>query len=159
MKKLNFNEQYFQQNKNKIIESRRQYEKNRIKTDVSFRSIRNTRRRIHHALNGKLKSSSTKEILGIDVDAYRKRIEWQFTREMNWSETEIDHVKSICLFDVFKDEEVKEAFSWNYTQPLLKQDQRHKGTKINFLGYQLEFISAYQFIKLNEKRPNEDIHQ
>ena len=47
------------------------YMKNRIKTDVNFRLIRNTRRRIHHALNGKSKSISTKEILGIHIDSYK----------------------------------------------------------------------------------------
>ena len=58
----NYQKQYFQQNREKINESRRQYEKNRRKTDVNFRLIRNTRRRIHHALKGKMKSSSTKDI-------------------------------------------------------------------------------------------------
>ena len=33
--------------------------KNRIKTDDIFRLIHNTRRKIHHALNGKSKSCST----------------------------------------------------------------------------------------------------
>ena len=36
--------------------------KNRIKTDVDFGLIRTTRRRIHHALNGKLKSSQLEKI-------------------------------------------------------------------------------------------------
>ena len=39
------------------------YIKKRIKIDVHFRLIRNTRRRIHKALSGKLNLSSTKEIL------------------------------------------------------------------------------------------------
>ena len=78
--------------------------KNRIKTDVNFRLIRNTRRRIHHALNGKSKSSSTRDILGIDIDLYRKWIEYQMTPEMNWNNIEIDHVKAISLFDVSKGE-------------------------------------------------------
>ena len=108
---------------NKYIE---EYMKNRIKTDVSFGLIRNTRRKIHHALNGKSKSSSTLDILGIYVETYRKRIEWQFTPEMNWRNIEIDHVKPICLFDVFKDEELKEAFSWKNTQPLLKEIHTQK---------------------------------
>ena len=47
---------------------------NRIKIDVNFRIIRHTR--IHKALNDKLKSSSTRDILGIDFDTYRKWIEW-----------------------------------------------------------------------------------
>ena len=30
----------------------KEYMKNRVKTDVNFRLLRNTRRRIHHVLNG-----------------------------------------------------------------------------------------------------------
>ena len=48
------------------------------------------------------KQSSTKEILVVGIDTYRKWIEFQFTPEMNWLNIEIDHVKSICLFDVSK---------------------------------------------------------
>ena len=51
------------------------------------------------------------------------------TPEMNWSNIEIDHVKEICLFDISKDEELREAFNWKNTQPLLKQDHR-QGYKI-----------------------------
>ena len=71
----------------------------------------------------------------------------------------IDHVKPICMFDVSKDDELREAFNWKNTQPLLKHDHQKKGTKFNFLDYQLQVIKAYQFIKLIEKGPNEDIHQ
>ena len=77
---------------------------------------------------------------------------------MNWSNIEIDHVKAISLFDVSKDEELKEAFSWKNTQPSLKHDHQKKGTKFNFLDYQLQFIKADQFIKLNEEGLNEDRH-
>ena len=76
---------------------------------------------------------------------------------MNWPNIEIDHVKAICLFDVSK-EELKEAFSWKNTQPLLKNDHHLNGTKFNFLDYQLQFIKAYQFLKINEEGYNEDIH-
>ena len=120
--------------------------------------ISNTRIRIRKALNGKMKSFSTGDILGIDVGTYRKWIHWQFTPEMNWSNIEIDHVKPICLFDVSKDEELQEAFSWKNTQPLLKHDHHQKGTKFNFLDYQPQFIKAYQFIKLNEGGFKEKIH-
>ena len=129
-----------------------------MKTDVNFRLIRNTRRTIHHALNGKSKSSSTIDILGIDIETYKRWIESQMTPEMNWSTIQIDHVKAICLFDISKDEQIREAFNWKSTQPLLKHDHQKKGTKFNFLDYQLQFIKAYQFIKLNEERFNENFH-
>ena len=134
------------------------YIKNRIKIDVIFRIIRSTRRRIHKALNGKLKSSSTRDIIGIDIDPYRKWTEWQMTPDLNWSNAEIDHVKPICVFDVSKEEELKEAFNWKNTQPLLKQHYQLKGTKFNFLDYQLKIVKAYQFIRLNEEGFNENIH-
>ena len=36
------------------------------------------------------KQSSTKEILRIDVDLYKKWIEFQMSPEMNWQNIEID---------------------------------------------------------------------
>ena len=39
---------------------------------------------------------------------------------MNWSNDEIGHVNPICSFDVSKDQEMREAFDWKITQPLLK---------------------------------------
>ena len=77
---------------------------------------------------------------------------------MNWNNIEIDHVIAICLFDVSKDEELREAFNWKNTQPLLKYDHQKKGTKFNFLDYQLQLIKAHQFIKLKGERLNEDLH-
>ena len=100
------------------------------------------------------KQSSTEEILGIDNETNKKRIEYQMTPEMNWSNLRIDHVKAICLCDVSKDEKLKEAVNWKNTQPLLKHDHQKKGTKFNFLDYQLQFIKAYQFIKLKGEGPN-----
>ena len=78
----------------------------------------------------KVKSFSTKEILGIEINLYRKWIEYQLTPELNWTNTVIDHVKPICLFDISKDEESKEAFPWKYSQPLLKHDHQPKGKKL-----------------------------
>ena len=141
---------YNEQNK----EKRNIYLKNRREIDINFRLISNTRNRIYKSLKGMTKQSTTKEVLGIDVDLYIKWIEFQMTPEMNWSNIEIDHVKAICLFDVSDDEQLREAFNWKNTQPLLKHDHQKKGIKFNFLDYQLQFIKAYQFIKLNEERFN-----
>ena len=61
---------------------------------------------------------------------------------MIWSNNEIDHVKPICMFDVSKDEELGETFCWKITQPLFKKDHQNKGTKSNFLDYQIIFIKT-----------------
>ena len=81
-------------------------------------------------------------------------IEFQVTPEMNSGNIDFDQVKPICLFDVSKDEKLKKAFNWKNTQPLLKKIHSHKGTKFNFLDYELQFIKAYQFLNLNEKGNN-----
>ena len=62
------------------------------------------------------------------------------------------------MFDVTKDEELGEVFNWKNTQPLLKQDHLQKGIKFKFLDYQLHFMKAYQFMKLNEERFNKNSH-
>ena len=105
----------------------KEYLKTRLKTDVSFRLIRNKGQRIHHALKGKSKSFSTIDILGIAVETYRKWVEYQMSPKMNWRNIETDHVKPLCFFDVSIDKELKEAFSWKNTQPLLKKVISKKG--------------------------------
>ena len=52
------------------------------------------------------------------------------TPDITWGNREIGHVKPICMFDVTKDEELREAFSRKNTQPLLKHDHQQKGYKI-----------------------------
>ena len=79
------------------------------------------------------------------------------TPEINWTNIEIDRVRPICLFDVSNNEELKEAFCWKITQPLLREVHRQKGIKTIFLHYQLQFIKAYQFIKVNEEGHNEGV--
>ena len=63
----------------------------------------------------------------------------------------IDHVKPNCLFEVSDKKEVKETFNWKITQPLLKKDNQHKGMNFNLLDYHIQFIRAYQFIRLNDQ--------
>ena len=78
------------------------------------------------------------------------------TRDMNWTNIQIDHVKPICLFDVSKNDELRESLCWKNTQPLHKRDHQHMGTKFKFLAYQLQFIKAFQLLKLNEEGLNQD---
>ena len=128
--KIKKNNEQKKERKNKHLENKRE-------TDVNFRFITNIRNRIYESLRGMTEQSSTKGILSIDIDTYKRWIEWQMTPEMNWRNIEIDQMKAICLFGVSKDE--KKAFNWKYTQTLLKQDHQLEGIKISFLDYQLQF--------------------
>ena len=78
---------------------------------------------------------------------------------MIWSKVEMDLLRPISSLDVYNIEELEEAFCWKSNQSSVKQDNQQKGTKFNFVDYRLQFIQAYQFIRLNEARLNEDIHR
>ena len=73
---------------------------------------------------------------------------------MNWSKIENDQVTPLSMFDISKNENLREAICWKNTQPILKKDHQHKSTKYVFLEYQLQFIKAYQLLKLTEEGHN-----
>ena len=79
------------------------------------------RSQFYRALKGNLKKSSTKDLLGIDIEICRLWIDFQMTPEVNWNNIDIDHVKPVVSFGISKDEELREAFSWKNTQPILKK--------------------------------------
>ena len=79
------------------------YIENKRQTDMKFRSIGNTKRRIHYALKSIVKPFYTKCISRIVFETYKKWIKHQMMPEMNLSKLETDHVKLICLFNVSKD--------------------------------------------------------
>ena len=146
------------ENRDKIITQHNEYKNNKDKTDIKFPLIKRTRNRLYRAFKGKVKSSSTIDILGIDFETYRRRIEWLMTTKMNWKKIEIDHVKPNCMFDVPKDEELTEAFCWEIIQPSLRKDHQYKGTKFIFTDYHLQLNKSYQFLKLNEEGLNKKFH-
>ena len=84
---------------NKIVARKKTYSNDEYKSDINFPLTCKTRSIKRQALNRKTKAVSTKEPLLIDIDLYRNWIEFQFTPEMNWQNTEIDHVKPIYLFE------------------------------------------------------------
>ena len=124
--------------------------------NINHRLILNTRTRMYEAIKGNSKSSTTKEILGIDIETYKRWIEYQMTPEMDFNNIQIDHVKPISSFDVSNEDELFKAFNWKNTQPLLKEDNLRKGSKYNELDYQLQFIKASEFLKLNGETTTTD---
>ena len=51
---------------------------------------------------------------------------------MNWADIDFDHVKSISILDVSKDEGLRQAFVWRNTHPSSKHNHQYNGTKIEF---------------------------
>ena len=133
---MSYSREYFQQYRNCLIEKR----KNSRHTTPNCRLIQNLRFSVYRTLKGSLKTSSTKDLLGFEIEDCKKRIEFQLAPKMSWNNIHIDHVKPICSFDVSKDEGLREAFIWKNTELLLKKGNLEKCRNFNLLDNILQFI-------------------
>ena len=126
---INYKKQYFQQFKENFNKSQKNYVKKKNETDVNFCLIVYTRIRIYKSLKGLTKQSTSSDVMGIDIDTWRRWIYYQFTPEKNWSNIEIDQAEPVTSFDTSKDNGLRQAFNWKDTQTPLKEDHKQKGTK------------------------------
>ena len=135
-----YNSQYNSQNKIKkdnLWESwyrgNSTYYKDRYNNDLNFRMKAILRARINQALKGKLKSSSSIDLLGCTIEEYKEYISQLFDKNMNWDNYgtywEIDHIKPCDSFDLSNLEEQKKCFHYTNTQPLEKINNRIKSNK------------------------------
>ena len=54
---------------------------------------------------------------------------------------------------------MKKCFNWVNLRPMYSNKKVSKSDKIDHRLYLMQEMEAYQFIKLNEKGPSEDIYQ
>ena len=102
---------FYLENYDKFIAREKIYSKTKNKIGINFPLICKTRCRIKQVLNGTSKSCSILELFVIDIETYRRWIDWQMTPEMIKTNIEIDHVKPTYLSDVTKDDDLKEGFN------------------------------------------------
>jgi len=126
----NFNEY----NKEYMKEYNKHYHKNRKKIDPAYKIIVNLRTRLHHALQGKTKSSHTITLLGCTPKELRVHLEKQFTPGMTWKNYgyngwHIDHIIPCSAFNLTNPEDQKKCFHFSNLQPLWKEDNFSKGSK------------------------------
>ena len=77
---------------------------------------------------------------------------------MNWSNTELDHVEPICMFNISNGEELRECFNWKNTQPLLKKFINRRGEIL--ISWIINYNSSknIRFLKINEEGSSEDFY-
>ena len=114
----------------------REWERNRLRTDSTFRVKKSIMAMLHFHLkkNNEYKNKHTIEYLGCSIDEYRKYLENKFTPEMSWENYgtywEIDHIKPISSFNLNNPEELTKCFHYTNTQPLYWEDNLKKSNKI-----------------------------
>lgn len=121
---------YYLKNKEKILQKTIEYSKNKRKTDALFLLKHRIRTRITNSIKGKgyTKKSKTFEILGCDYIFFKQYLESQFTKEMNWNNIHLDHIKPLATAKTEK--EVLELNHYTNFQPLLAKENMLKKDKI-----------------------------
>ena len=118
---------YRDKNKNKIAKYKREWNTRYTKTNIQHRLKKNLRRRVHHALSGHNKSAHTMELIGCDIDFFKKHIESQWQEGMSWENYgtngwHIDHIKPCYSFDLSQESQQKECFHYSNQRPLWAKD-------------------------------------
>ena len=137
--------------------------KKRKDEDINFRLPCNLRKRVLNAFKAQnvRKTNKTFHLLGCSHSFLRLWIESQLYGEMtleNYGKTWcLDHSLPIASFNLLDENDMK-CFNWINLRPMYVKDNIVKGDKIDYHLYLLQEVKAYQFIKLNEERFNEDLH-
>ena len=128
---------YFDENKEKIREYKRKWEKGKRETDIMFKLKQTVRGRIYKfvvSLNGKVpKKSKTFDIIGCSPEFLKEHLEKQFTEGMSWDlmgqYIHIDHILPLSLAK--NEEDMYKLCHYTNLQPLWAFDNLSKGSKVD----------------------------
>lgn len=122
--------------------------KEKRQTDLNFRLSEVLRSKIHKLLRNQ--TTSYINVIGCDIEFFKKWISFRFDENMNWSNFgtywQFDHIIPISKFDIEKDKHI--CFHWTNLQPLQSKINREKSAKIEMHYY---FNNLVNVIRFNNK--------
>jgi len=115
-------------------EWRRNYEKNRYKTDINFRLTKLCRGRIRKIIKGENKSVSTMKLIGCTPDELRQHLESKFEPWMNWENQglggwDVEHIIPMSKFNLICPVQQHAYCHWSNLQPMELIANIKKGNK------------------------------
>ncbi len=144
---------WYKENREEKLRKNYENEKKRLKNDSRARMLKSLRVRLKDALNGNVKADKTLNLLGCDMNYFRKWIEYQFMDNIMWdnygSHWHLDHVKPCASFNLSVVEEQKQCFHWSNIRPLEKSENMAKSATIdkNEIEWQKQMVE--EFLKDN----------
>ena len=117
----------------------------RWKNDINFKMKRVLRSRVFGAMKGAKKSKKTMELLGCDIEFFKKHMENLFEEGMTWQNYgrggwHVDHIMPCSSFDLSMPEQQKLCFHYTNLQPLWQTDNLTKRNKL-----------PHQYIRIRNK--------
>lgn len=123
-------------NTDKYKRERRNYQRSRLKEDECYRIRQTYSSRVRIAIKKQRgdKAYRTLELLGTTIENTREHLESQFTQGMKWDNMgrggwHIDHIIPCSFFDLTKPSHQKVCFNWQNLQPLWEKNNITKGNK------------------------------
>lgn len=119
--------EYYKNNKNAVNKQVSEYQVEKMKVDPVFKMERRLRARIYQVFKAQTceKNNRTWKYINCSAKQFQKWIEFQLydgmTMENYGKIWHIDHVKPCSKFDLTKEDEVKECFSWKNLRPYLSE--------------------------------------
>ena len=167
---------YYYINRNRILNNHKNhnkknqskintYERQRKKTDFTFKLFCNIRRRTNSAFESQniKKTNKTIDLIGCSQAFLRKWILHQLYGNMTeenygriWC---LEHCYPLSKINLSDKNEMNKSTNWIILRPMYCSENISKGDKIDHRLHLMQAVKAYQFIKLNEKGPNKDVHQ
>ena len=105
--------------------------KNRRTKDLKFRIRTDLRTAMRKAILYGTCNSKLISFLGCTPEQAKVYLEKQFNPDMNWENTDIDHIIPLISYNPFDPIQMEKAFNFRNLQPLFKRDNSVKGTKYN----------------------------
>jgi hypothetical protein len=116
-------EKYYEEQHEQVRERINVRRAERQLTDPIYVIAKNLRRRLQHALAGRVKKGSAVRDLGCTVPELKEHIEKQFQPGMSWKNYgikgwTIDHIKALANFDLENRQQFIEASHFTNLQPM-----------------------------------------
>jgi hypothetical protein len=137
-KLYDYRKKWREDNRDRVNELTRIRNKERRETDPNYKLRINLRGRIYKALVGLVKSDTTKNLLGCDIEFLRKYLESKFQEGMTWDNYgnpngdhtdcwHVDHIIPCNDFDLTDPKQQSICFNYKNLQPLWAKDNLSKG--------------------------------
>jgi hypothetical protein len=129
-----------------LKEQKTEWCKNARNTNMNYRIKKSLAARLRTVL---VKTDSTMNYIGCNIQYLREWFEYNFTDEMNWdnygSFWSIDHIIPVCKFDLTIDDEKLKCWNWSNLMPVtIKYNSSKKMIDMNQVNYIINRLEKFK---------------
>ena len=131
------------------------YMRLRRANNVSVRVNNQLLAQMRHLIRGTTPSHKLLKIMNCNKMFFFKWLEFQFEDNMTWSNYgkiwNIDHVIPASSFNLLNEDELKRCYSWTNLRPCTIEENREKGSKIDYGFITIQKKQAHIFKNIYEE--------